>query len=88
MTYINLVRKASDEEGDSNFSPQTAAVSRGATIRRAGTMVRSPLDGRPRDKVAEKDGELRGYEVWPVHIIEESSSQSMAFRRLDAYLTK
>lgn len=63
MAYINLVRKASDEEGDSNFSPQTATVSRGATIRRAGTMVRSPLDGRPRDKATEKDGELRGYEV-------------------------
>jgi hypothetical protein len=66
MAYINLVRKASDEEGDSNFSPQAALVSRGATIRRTGTMVRSPLDGRTRDKAAEKDGELRGYEVWPV----------------------
>lgn len=65
MAYIGLVRKASDEEGDSNFAHQTATVSRGVTIRRAGTMVRSPLDGRPRDKGAEKDGELRGYEVWP-----------------------
>ena len=88
MAYINLVRKASDEEGDSNFSPQTATVSRGATIRRAGTMVRSPLDGRPRDKAAEKEGELRGYEVWPVNVIEKSSSQSTTFRRLDAYSIK
>ena len=63
MAYIGLVRKASDEEGDSNFSPQTATISRGSTIRRAGAVVRSPLDGRSRDKVIEKDGELRGYEV-------------------------
>lgn len=63
MAYIGLVRKASDEEGDSNFAPSTATISRGATIRRAGTVVRSPLDGRSRDKAAEKDGELRGYEV-------------------------
>jgi len=88
MSYINLVRKASDEEGDSNFAPQTAAVSRGATIRRAGTIVRSPLDGRTRDKATEKDGELRGYEVEPVNMIEKSSSQSMTFRHLDAYSTK
>jgi len=88
MAYINLVRKASDEEGDSNFAPQAATVSRGATIRRAGTMVRSPLDGRKGDKAAEKDGELRGYEVWPVKVIEKPSSQPTTFRRLDAYSTK
>lgn len=62
MGYITLVRRASDEEGDSNFVPQSATVSRGATIRRVGT-ARTPLDSRNRDKGGEKEGELRGYEV-------------------------
>jgi hypothetical protein len=74
MGYINLVRKASDEEGDSNFAPQTATVSRGATIRRAGPIVRSPLEGRNRDKAGEKDGELRGYEVRRPSAIEKACS--------------
>lgn len=36
-------------------------------MRRAGTIVRSPLDrARDRDKDKGKSGELRGYEVGPL----------------------
>jgi hypothetical protein len=50
-----------------DFAPpsSSSALSRGATMRRAGTIVRSPLDMRTKDKDKDKGkpGELRGYEV-------------------------
>ncbi|KAJ7225687.1 exocyst complex component sec3 subunit [Mycena pura] len=69
--YINLVKKANDEDQDQGFGP-TPAVStyaKGATgMRRAGTLIRSPMDARNKDK--DKDGSLRASEVF-VLILEQ-----------------
>jgi hypothetical protein len=43
--------------------PSSSALSRGATMRRAGTIVRSPLESRNKEKEKAKTGDLRGYEV-------------------------
>ncbi|CCA67704.1 related to Exocyst complex component Sec3 [Serendipita indica DSM 11827] len=66
--YLGQVKRATDEESDMNFAPVSSgsALSRGATMRRAGTIVRSPLDRgqRDKDKDKEKRGDLRGYEAF------------------------
>ncbi|KAG8819330.1 hypothetical protein FRC18_012129 [Serendipita sp. 400] len=65
--YLTLVRRATDDESEMNFAPlsSNSALSRGATMRRAGTIVRSPLDrGRDKDKDKDRKGELRGYEAF------------------------
>ncbi|KAJ6627091.1 exocyst complex component sec3 subunit [Mycena sp. CBHHK59/15] len=53
-TYINFVRKASEEDQDQGFgtTPTAGNYSKSATtgIRRAGTLIRSPLDGRNKDR--------------------------------------
>ncbi|KAG8814416.1 hypothetical protein FRC17_001136, partial [Serendipita sp. 399] len=65
--YLALVRRATEDESEMNFAPlsSNSALSRGATMRRAGTIVRSPLDrGKDKDKDKERKGELRGYEAF------------------------
>ncbi|KAJ7706358.1 exocyst complex component sec3 subunit [Mycena rosella] len=65
--YINFVRKASDEDQDQGFgpTPTVGAYAKGATgMRRAGTIIRSPLDARNKDKDKTSDGNLRASEVF------------------------
>ncbi|KAF9229108.1 hypothetical protein BS17DRAFT_771038 [Gyrodon lividus] len=47
--YTGLLKRPSDEDGEQSFAPITAGA-RGGTIRRAGTIVRSPTDGRNRER--------------------------------------
>ncbi|KAJ7783605.1 exocyst complex component Sec3-domain-containing protein [Mycena maculata] len=70
--YINLVRKAADEDQDQGFgpTPTLGAYSKGATgMRRAGTLMRSPMEARNKDK-DKSDGSLRASEVF-VLILEQ-----------------
>ncbi|KAJ7102098.1 exocyst complex component sec3 subunit [Mycena belliarum] len=71
--YTNLVRKPSDEDQDQGFgpTPTVGTYAKGATgMRRAGTLIRSPLDARNRDKDKASDGTLRASEVF-VLILEQ-----------------
>ncbi|KAJ6574943.1 exocyst complex component sec3 subunit [Mycena capillaripes] len=73
--YINSVRKAADEDQDTGFgpTPTVGAYSKGATgMRRAGTLMRSPLEGRHKDKDKNSDGTLRASEVF-ILILEQIS---------------
>ncbi|KAF9244541.1 exocyst complex component Sec3-domain-containing protein [Melanogaster broomeanus] len=47
--YAGLLKRPSDEDGDQSFAPTNAAA-KGGAIRRAGTIVRSPMDGWNRDR--------------------------------------
>ncbi|KAJ3511244.1 hypothetical protein NMY22_g15712 [Coprinellus aureogranulatus] len=64
-SYLSLVKKGQEDDQDSGFGGSTAPVSKaGAGMRRAGTLIRSPLDGRggkDRDRVVQ--GDQRGSEV-------------------------
>jgi hypothetical protein len=66
-SYINLVRKASDEESGQSFgaTPTNSNYKTAGSIRRAGTTIRSPIEGR-RDKGKDKagDGDLRPSEAF------------------------
>ncbi|KAJ7932567.1 exocyst complex component sec3 subunit [Mycena leptocephala] len=73
--YINFVRKAAEEDQDQGFGPTSAvgAYSKGATgMRRAGTLMRSPLDARNKDKDKTSDATLRASEVF-ILILEQIS---------------
>ncbi|KZT33260.1 hypothetical protein SISSUDRAFT_1054465 [Sistotremastrum suecicum HHB10207 ss-3] len=64
MAYVSLIKKASDDEVSQNFSVATSSGIKPSAIRRAGTIVRSPLESRKdKDKDKVGDGELRGYEA-------------------------
>ncbi|KAF8213226.1 exocyst complex component sec3 subunit [Mycena galopus ATCC 62051] len=65
--YINLVRKGSEEDQDQGFgpTPTVGTYTKGVTgIRRAGTVIRSPLDARARDKEKNSDGTMKASEVF------------------------
>ncbi|KAJ7099628.1 exocyst complex component Sec3-domain-containing protein [Mycena crocata] len=71
--YINFVRKSSDEDQDQGFgpTPTVGTYAKGATgMRRAGTLMRSPMEGRNKDKDKTSDGTLRASEVF-VLILEQ-----------------
>nr|GAT61106.1 predicted protein [Mycena chlorophos] len=62
--YMKLVKKAAEEDLDQGFgpTPTVSAYAKGATgMRRAGTIMRSPMDTRNKDK--DKDGTLKASEV-------------------------
>ncbi|KAJ7630772.1 exocyst complex component sec3 subunit [Roridomyces roridus] len=64
--YITSVRKAVEEDLDQGFgpTPTAGAYARGATgMRRAGTIMRSPMDARNKDKDKSADGK-RASEVF------------------------
>ncbi|KAJ7357195.1 exocyst complex component sec3 subunit [Mycena albidolilacea] len=64
--YINLVRKGAEEEQDHGFgpTPTVGTYSKGVTgMRRAGTVIRSPLEARNKDKDKSSDGTLKASEV-------------------------
>ncbi|KAJ6519655.1 exocyst complex component sec3 subunit [Mycena sanguinolenta] len=66
-TYINLVRKGSEEEHDQGFgpTPTVGTYAKGVTgMRRAGTVIRSPLDARNKDKEKNADGTKKASEVF------------------------
>ncbi|KAG6818073.1 hypothetical protein H0H87_009228 [Tephrocybe sp. NHM501043] len=64
--YIAFVKKASEDGQNHSFSSTpTSGVSKGAAgMRRAGTIIRSPIEGRNRDKDKAPDGDLRASEVF------------------------
>ncbi|KAJ6509372.1 exocyst complex component Sec3-domain-containing protein [Mycena vitilis] len=73
--YINYVRKAADEEHDTGFgtTPTAGTYSKGATgMRRAGTLMRSPLEARNKDRDRNTDGTLRASEVF-ILVLEQIS---------------
>jgi hypothetical protein len=65
-SYIGLVKKASDDDNEQNFgaTPTNTTYKAAGSIRRAGTVIRSPIEGR-RDKNKDKsgDGELQASEA-------------------------
>ncbi|KAG6887860.1 hypothetical protein C0995_012111 [Termitomyces sp. Mi166 len=68
-TYVSFVKKAPeghDHTKTPGFGPTTTTgTSKGAVgMRRAGTIIRSPIEGRIRDKDKTIDGDLRASEVF------------------------
>ncbi|KAI0048330.1 hypothetical protein FA95DRAFT_1490994 [Auriscalpium vulgare] len=72
-TYKDIVKKAQEEDPDMSFglSPTTSRAAGG--IRRAGTMVRSPLEGR-KDKDKHLEGEIPASEAFG-HVLEQIAPQ-------------
>ncbi|KAF8973564.1 exocyst complex component Sec3-domain-containing protein [Flammula alnicola] len=64
--HLDFVKKAPDDELDQSFgTPSTPLTSKGAaSIRRAGTIIRSPIESRQRDKDKQTDGDMRASEVF------------------------
>ncbi|KAG5636373.1 hypothetical protein H0H81_008291 [Sphagnurus paluster] len=65
-SYINFVKKASEDVHEHSFSSTpTTVVSKGtAGMRRAGTIIRSPIEGRNKEKDKTPDGDLRASEAF------------------------
>ncbi|TEB38979.1 exocyst protein [Coprinellus micaceus] len=64
-SYLNLVKKGEEDEQDSGFGGSTVPGSKaGAGMRRAGTLIRSPLEGRGKDKDKAVRGDQRASEVF------------------------
>lgn len=65
--YQDLVRKAPDEEIDAGFGTVTSPLTARGTagMRRAGTIIRAPVEARNRDKDRQAEGQLRASEVIP-----------------------
>ncbi|RDB28442.1 Exocyst complex component 1 [Hypsizygus marmoreus] len=65
-SYANFVKKSSEDGQEHSFSSASAtSVSKSAAgMRRAGTIIRSPIEGRNRDKDKATDGDLRASEVF------------------------
>ncbi|KIK94025.1 hypothetical protein PAXRUDRAFT_828414 [Paxillus rubicundulus Ve08.2h10] len=47
--YTGLMKRPSEEDGEQGFAPINV-IAKGGAIRRAGTIVRSPIDGRTRER--------------------------------------
>ncbi|KAH7885936.1 exocyst complex component Sec3-domain-containing protein [Phlebopus sp. FC_14] len=60
--YAGLLKKSPDEEGEQNFGSANPNIKAGA-IRRAGTIVRSPIEGRARERDKERQGDEE-YRAW------------------------
>ncbi|KAG5718258.1 Exocyst complex component 1 [Termitomyces sp. T112] len=64
-TYTSFVKKSPGSHDHSFSSTPTTGASKGATgMRRAGTIMRSPIEGRNRDKDKVTDGDSRASEVF------------------------
>ncbi|TFK77261.1 hypothetical protein BDN72DRAFT_784249 [Pluteus cervinus] len=64
-TYIAYVKKAPDEEQEQALNTNLTAGLRSAnTIRRAGTLIRSPIENRQRDRDKGNEGDLRASEAF------------------------
>ncbi|KAF8640686.1 hypothetical protein AX17_000342 [Amanita inopinata Kibby_2008] len=64
--YLALVRKAPEDDQEQGFTvPPTTTASRSTTsIRRAGTLIRSPIEGRNKEKDRSASANLRGFEAF------------------------
>ncbi|KAF8807747.1 exocyst complex component, sec3 subunit [Phlegmacium glaucopus] len=64
--HLNLVKKPPEDELDQGFSPVPAPLTGKGTvgIRRAGTLIRSPIEGRQRDREKQSSGDLRASEAF------------------------
>ncbi|KAF8167736.1 exocyst complex component, sec3 subunit [Crassisporium funariophilum] len=64
--HLNLVKKAPEDELEQAFSPlPTPLGAKGAGgMRRAGTLIRSPMESRRKDRAEQQDGDLRASEVF------------------------
>ncbi|KAK7468715.1 hypothetical protein VKT23_003218 [Stygiomarasmius scandens] len=64
-TYINYIKKANEDAQGENFSNTTPTGSKASSgMKRAGTIIRSPLDGRNKDKDKGPDGDMKASEVF------------------------
>ncbi|KIK07465.1 hypothetical protein K443DRAFT_673379 [Laccaria amethystina LaAM-08-1] len=64
--FLQSVKKAPEDDQDQGFMPTTTSASKSATsIRRAGTLIRSPIENRNKDKDKDRvsDGDLLAAEV-------------------------
>ncbi|KAF9015545.1 exocyst complex component, sec3 subunit [Cyathus striatus] len=75
-SYMTLVKKTADEDNEQSFSaaPITATSKGVSGIRRAGTIIRSPIEGRNKDKDKNTPGDLRASEVFGM-ILEQLAPQ-------------
>ncbi|GAA6058447.1 hypothetical protein JCM3770_005082 [Rhodotorula araucariae] len=58
------VKKATDDELEANFSARESPTMRQQSMRRVGTIARSPLEGGRKDKDKDKDGKLTASEAF------------------------
>ncbi|PFH54821.1 hypothetical protein AMATHDRAFT_353 [Amanita thiersii Skay4041] len=70
--YLSFIRKAPEDDQDQGFiTSPTSAVSRStSSIRRAGTLIRSPIESRIKEKDKGSSGQLRVSEAFG-HTLEE-----------------
>lgn len=70
--HLDSVKKAPDDDLDQGFGGvSTPSISRGAGgMRRAGTLIRSPIEGKQRDKEKQADGDQRASEVFGLFLQE------------------
>ncbi|KAL0578603.1 hypothetical protein V5O48_003394 [Marasmius crinis-equi] len=62
-TYANYVKKANEDAQDYLGAAPTPTTGKTTPMRRAGTIIRSPLEGRNKEKEKGSDGDMRASEV-------------------------
>ncbi|KAH9486586.1 Exocyst complex component 1 [Psilocybe cubensis] len=64
--HLDLVKKAAEDETDQAFGIASIPPASKATtgMRRAGTLIRSPMESRQKDREKQSDGHLRASEVF------------------------
>ncbi|KAF8913023.1 exocyst complex component Sec3-domain-containing protein [Gymnopilus junonius] len=64
-SHLELVKKTPDDDLDQGFGVSPSPLTSKDTVRRAGTLIRSPIERRQREKEKQQnDGELRASEVF------------------------
>ncbi|KAG7099041.1 hypothetical protein E1B28_000920 [Marasmius oreades] len=62
-TYANYIKKANEDTQDHLVTTPTPTTGKTTPMRRAGTIIRSPLEARNKDKDKAPDGDMRASEV-------------------------
>ncbi|KAF9527786.1 exocyst complex component Sec3-domain-containing protein [Crepidotus variabilis] len=62
--HLDMVKRASDDESEQGAITSPVPSKTTAGIRRAGTIIRSPIEGRQKDKDKQIDGDQRASEVF------------------------
>ncbi|KAF5375148.1 hypothetical protein D9758_000450 [Tetrapyrgos nigripes] len=63
--YLSFIKKPSEDGQGENLSNTTPTMSKASSgMKRAGTIIRSPLEGRNKDKDKGSDGDMRASEVF------------------------
>ncbi|KAJ8083824.1 hypothetical protein AAF712_000742 [Marasmius tenuissimus] len=62
-TYANYIKKANEDAQDHLVATPTPTTGKTTPMRRAGTIIRSPLESRNKDKEKGPDGDMRASEV-------------------------